>query len=312
MKVALSILALAALTACGGGGSGGGGGGGFFVAPAATAPAADPKPVDPILQAPTVLSQNCRPTEQDNHTNCDLVPGEVPTGLAVPAGAFASFTNRTGVPLQIDQIDAFTGERQFWSEYCAYVEHLNTFQWPAGQGEVGCSAKNIGEDYPPMRWGNSTGLLVEPNQTVILNSHTEPSSIPHTYSLHVSKLNTGVQSWRQPQVDRVIPCDDQMQSTELSAWQNTTGHDMHLIGASIYAETPSSKAPNTMSGNACIYVFAADGTQKYSNCDAAIKTRGEVSFPLVTIAPGEMVAAQATNACKKGSHWNFAAFLRVW
>ena len=308
-KQALTAAAVAALCACGGGG--GGSGGGFM--PIAAAPAQTPaKSPDPVLQAPTVVSQNCRPTEQDNHVNCDMVPGEVPTGLSVPAGSFASFTNRTGVPLQIDQIDAFTGERKNWSEYCAYVEHLNTFQWPAGQGEVGCSAKNIGEDYTPMRWGANTGLLVEPNQTVILNSHTEPSSIEHTYSLHVSVLNTGVQSWRQPQVDQVIPCDGQMQSTVLSAWQNTTGHDMHLIGASIYAETPSSAAPNTMSGNACIYVFTADGTQKYNNCDQSIRTRGEVSFPLVTINPGDLVGAQATNACQSGSHWNWAAFLRVW
>lgn len=307
-KQALTAAAVAALCACGGGG--GGSGGGF----ASIAPAAQPtaKSPDPVLQAPVVVSQNCVQATERPHTNCDLVPGEVPTGATIPAGSFASFTNRTGVNLQIDQIDAFTGERKDWSEYCAYLGHINTFQWPAGKGEVGCATKQIGEDYAPIRWGDNTGLMIAPNETIILNAHTEPAPVEHTYSLHVSVMNTGVESWRQPQVDDVIPCDGQMQSTVLSAWQNKTAGDLHLIGASIYSENPSSSTPNTTSGNACIYVFTADGTQKYNNCDQAIRTRGEVSFPIVTINPGDLVGAQATNACQPGRHWDWVAFLRVW
>lgn len=316
MKAALSILALSALVACGGGG--GGSGGGFAPIAVAPAPAAEPKQDPKPLQEPPIpVNTNCVQAAE-NRIDCDLVPMEGPYGPGVPAGQFVSFTNRTGVYLQIDQIHAYTAEREFWSEYCAYlggIEHLTTsqFQTPTGsnRGEVACAAKNIGEDYAPIRFGQRNGMLVAPGEMVMLNSHTEPSAINHTYSIWVSVENTAVYSWRQPQTDRVIPCDDQMQSTDMTPWRNNTDRELHLIGASVYVETPSSKTPNTI-GNACIYVLTADGSQKYANCDAAIRTKGEVSFPLVTVAPGEYVAAQATNVCKSGSHWNWAAFLRVW
>ena len=314
MKRALSILALAALTACGGGGGGGSGGGFIAVAPA---PAAEPKQDPKPLQEPLIpVNTNCVQSAE-NHINCDLIPGG-PYGPGVPAGQFVSFTNRTGVYLQIDQIHAYTAERESWSEYCAYlggVEHLTTaqFQTHTGSnlGEVACAAKNIGEDYEPIRFGGNTGLSVAPGEMVMLNTHTEPAQINHTFSIWVSVQATGVYSWRQPQADRVIPCDDQMQHTDMVPWRNNTGRDLHLTGASVYVETPSSRAPNTI-GNACIYVLTADGSQKYANCEGAIRSKGEVSFPPVTVAPGEYVAAQATHACRSGSHWNWAAFLRVW
>ena len=306
MKAALSILALAALTACGGGG--GGSGGGF--APIAVAPAVESHP-EPVSQAPrlTPVDTGCYQPE-DNHIACDLVPGEI--GPSVAAGSFLSFVNLTGQHLQINEVNATTGEREFWSEYCIYYGELKLAQSPAGWGEAGCATKNKGEDYAPIRFGEGAGLSIPPGQGVILNAHTEPSAVIHTYSLKVSVQASGLSSWRQPQVDQVIFCDDQLQSTVMSPWQNTTGGDLHLTGASIYSETPSSKTPNTMSGAACIYVLTADGSTKYQNCDPAIRTRGEVSFPLVTIAPGEFVAAQATNSCSVGGHWDWAAFLRVW
>lgn len=303
-KQVVAVAALAALAACGGGG---GSSAGF---PQQSTPAVAAQKPAP-LQEPSY--PNCVQVAS-NHIDCDLIPSEGLIGAAVPAGMFASFTNRTGAYLQINQVSAYTAERQSWSEYCAYLgdlTNLTTEQKPAGKGEVGCATKNIGEDYAPMRWGDQTGLSVAPGEMVMLNAHTEPAATNHTYSLSVSVQASGVNSWRQPQVDRVIPCDGQLQWSDMTPWQNTTGRDLHLIGASIYAETPSSRTPNALSGAACIYVMTADGSQKYSNCDGVGK-RGEVSFPPVTVSPGEYVAAQATNACAPGSHWDWVAFVRVW
>jgi len=309
MKRALSILALAALCACGGGG---GSGGGF--APVASTPtqtettAPAPVPQAPMV-APTVVSPNCVTIDV---IYCDLVPSDQAIGVGVPAGSYVAFTNRTGAPLQIVEIDAFTAERRSWSEYCAYLGDLNdsvTWQRVAGKGEVGCSTKNIGEDYAPIRFG--AGLVVAPGEVVVLNSHTEPAPTNHTYALRVQALSNGGQSWRQPQRDEVITCDGQMQYTAPTPWKNTTGRDVQLSGASIYSESPSSKTPNTVNGGACISILLEGGAQKYSNCDTALRTRGEVSFPPVTVAPGEYIAAQAANACASPSHWNWAAFLQV-
>lgn len=309
MKRALSILALAALTACGGGGGGGSGGG--FMPIAAPAPAQDaPAQLSP-LQAPDVTYPNCVQVAP-NHINCDLVPGAI--GAAVPAGQFASFTNRTGAYLQIDEINGFTAERESWSEYCAYLGDLTnlvTWQQSAGKGEVGCATKNPGEDYAPMRFGTGTGLAVAPGEMVMLNAHTDPAPTNHTYSLSVAKYATGLHSWRQPQADYVIPCNGESQWTEMTPWKNNTDRDLHVSGASIYAEAPQSRQKNAL-GNACIYVLTADGATKYTNCDSAVRARGEVSFPIVTIAPGESIGAQAANACSSGGHWNWVAFLRVY
>jgi hypothetical protein len=256
---------------------------------------------------------NCQQVAQ-NQVNCDLVPGEIGTG--VPPGVVLTFTNRTGAQLQVNQADAITNERTYWSEWCVYTgpttDSLKTSQGPAGVGEVGCSTKQPGEDYAPIRWGAGTGLAVAPGEMVIVNSHTEPAAVNHTYALTVAPQTTGLYSWRQPQVDEVITCNGETQSTAGSPWHNDTGRELHLTGASIYAEAGGGPTPNTMSGAACIYVMTADGAVKYQNCDNAIRTRGEVTFPLVTVAPGEYVAAQATNACAAPGVWDWVAFLRVW
>lgn len=306
-KQALTAAALAALSACGGGG--GGSGGGFM--PIASAPAVEPKPAEPILQAPTPIYPNCIQVAS-NHIACDLISSEDLIGAAVPAGMFASFTNKTGTALQVIEVNAYTLERRFWSEYCAYLGDLSnivTWQASAGKGEVGCATKQIGEDYAPVHFGN--GLVVAPGEMFMLNAHTDPAPTNHTYTLRVQYLSNGGHSWRQPQVDQVIHCAGEEQATAMTPWRNDTGRDVQLSGASIYSETPSSRTPNTASGRACIYVLLEGGAQKYSNCDPALKTRGEVSFPAVTVAPGEYVAAQAANACSIGAHWNWASFLNV-
>lgn len=247
---------------------------------------------------------------------CDLVPDDgMPVGIGVAAGKHVVFVNRTGTSLQLTQSSAYTGERQFWSEYCVYLNWYATGQSTAGRGEVGCAAKNINEDYVPINWGAGTGLVVPPNSWVLLNSHTVPHSVIHIYTLRVQYLDagTGVQSWRQPSTDSVIPCNNQVQYTAMTPWRNNTNSTVYLGGGAIYSETPESATVNTVIG-ACVYVLQEGGFQKYANCDIAFRTKGAFNFPPVAVLPGEYVAAQAANVCPTGghwSHWNWAAFLNV-
>lgn len=308
MKRALSMLALAALAACGGGG--GGSGGGFAALPLATVQEAPAVHSDetPILKV-YPINPGCTMAAA-NHVACELIASESTIGVGVPPGVYVTFTNNTGMHLQINEINAETGERQFWSEHCIYLNNPMTGQDPAGQGEVGCSSKQIGKDYPPIRFGQGNGLAVAPGDVVYLASHTEPSAINHTYAMDVKVQTTGLQSWRMPKIDQVIDCNGQQQSTVWGTWTNTTQTNLHLTGASIYSEAGAGS--NTLNGAACIFVMDAIGATKYQNCDSALKTRGEVKFPVVTIAPGESVAAQGVNACAAPGVWDYAAFLQVW
>lgn len=290
MRLALSILALS-LAACGGGGSGGG----FAAAPAS------PVTATPEVQAEKPTNPGCA-TAAANHLSCEMVEGSI--GVGVEPGVYVTFTNHTGSYLQVSEISAVTGERQHWSEVCAYLNDFMTGQNKPGSGEVGCTTKQVGEDYTPIRWG--AGLSVAPGAVIYLASHTEPTGTNHTYTLKV-KVASGLDSWRMPQHDAVIPCDGQTQSTAGDRWTNTSTKDRQIVGASIYAESSGS----TVSGPACIYVFSADGSTKYQNCDNALRTRGVVSFPAVSIAPGESVAAQALNVCAAPAVWDWAAFLNI-
>jgi hypothetical protein len=311
MKAALSMLALA-LAGCGGGG--GGSGGGFLTVAPAPVVTVDQEPAQAVqADEPIVKLYPVNPgcsMVSANHMSCELISHEQTIGVGVPPGVYVTFTNNTGTHLQINRIDAETGERQFWSEHCAYLNVFLTGQNAAGQGEVGCAAKQIGKDYPPILFGQGTGLGVAPGDVVYLASHTEPLAINHTFAMDVKVQTTGLMAWRMPKIDQVIDCNGQQQSTVWSTWENTTGRNLNLTGASIYAE--SGAATHTLNGQACIFVMDASGATKYQNCDSALKTRGEVKFPVVTIAPGESVAAQGVNACSAPSVWGWAAWMQVW
>lgn len=308
---ALSILALASLAACGGGG---GGGGGAYAPVATVAPAAAPvaavetPAIAKVPPAPMPINTNCV-TTADGHVSCDLMPNDQAIGIGVPAGTYVTFTNRTGAYLQVNQISAYTGEQANWSEFCADLNNPITGQSAPGVGEVACTTKNIGEDYLPLTFGNGTGLSVAPGGVLYVGSHTEPEAVSHTYSLMVQPQTTGLSSWRQPQQDTVINCNGQQQSTEWSPWKNTTTETLHVRGASIYAVSGTS-TPNELSGHACLYVLNPDGSVRIQECNDALRTRGQADFS-VDVAPGESVAAQATNACPAGN-WDWVAYLRVW
>lgn len=314
IKQVLTATAFAALVGCGGGG--GGSGGGFAAAPVASAsPPAAPVAVQEPATPPSdtklsPLNPGCTMPEV-NHVACEMIASDQLIGAALPPDVYITFTNNTGTYLQINSIHAqMADERLHWSEYCAFLDAWHG-QDEAGIGEIGCKSKPAGQLYEPVLFGSGTGLSVPPGSVVIIGPHTEPEQVEHTFALDVKVQTTGLKAWRQPRQDEMIPCNDQMQSTSWMPWTNTSDRDMHLSGASIYAESAKPETPNTLSG-ACIFVLDASGATKYQNCDVALRTRGDVSFPVVTFAPGESVVAQAINSCSTGGTWDFVSYLRVW
>jgi len=317
MKRALSILALSSLAACGGGG-GGGSGGGFMPVPAAEAPA--PAVEAPVVQAapsvkPTVppsnlLNPSCATGPDGLLVTCSLEPSPWPIGVTVPASGFVTFTNRTGGYLQVNSIEAFTGETTHWGEFCAALNFGSNRQDVAGTGEVACTTKAENANYIPLTFGTGTGLLVEPGGVVILGS--KPATVAHTYALMVAPNTAGVQVWRAPAVDEVIPCNGLPQYTAWNPWKNDSGYTKHVSGAYIYNESGNMTNRAELSGHACIYVLNPDGTPRVSQCNDSLRVRGEATFATMEVFPGESVAAQAVNTCQAPNEWDWAAFIQVW
>lgn len=313
-KQALAATALAALVACGGGG--GGSGGGF--APIAVEPApVEPAPV--VVQAtsvaPTVppanlLNPSCVTQPDGLLVTCSLEPSPWPIGITVPASGFVTFTNKTGSYLQVNSIEAFTGETSHWGEFCAALNFGSNRQDVAGTGEVACTTKAENANYLPLTFGQGTGLLVEPGGVVILGA--KPAHVAHTYALMVEKGNTGIQVWRAPAVDEVIPCNGLPQYTAWNPWKNDSGYTKHVSGALIYNESGNLSNRTELSGHACLYVLNADGTPRVGVCNDSLRTRGEATFPTIEVFPGESVAAQAVNTCSAPHEWDWAMFIQVW
>lgn len=311
MRIVFLVALVAILAACGGGGGGG------SAAPmmAASVPAQQPASaltsvVEPAPKPfPTIPADLINPgcVKAGNHIDCDLRVGVIGTGI--PPGVFLTFTNRTADYLQVNQARAFTNERARWAEFCVHLGAFMTGQNKPGDGEVGCTSKQVGEDYAAVTWGKQTGLSVAPGAVVTVNSHTEPEAINHTFVLDVAVQTTGVHAWRFPAMDEVIDGNGQMQATAWTPRLNDTGAPLYLSGAAIYSESGAST--NTLAGAACVYLLAVDGSEKYRNCDNALRTRGDVQLPTIEVLPGESVVAQGSNFCTAPCKWDWAAFLRL-
>lgn len=313
-KQALTAAAVAALCACGGGG--GGSGGGF--APIAVAPEAPAQEPAPVLQAPVkptvppanLLNPSCVTQPDGLLVTCSLEPSPWPIGVTVPASGFVTFTNNTGGYLQINSIEAFTGEVTHWGEFCAALNFGSNRQDVAGTGEVACTTKAENTNYIPLTFGQGTGLMVEPGGVVILGA--KPATVAHTYALMVAPNTTGVQVWRAPAVDEVIPCNGLPQYTAWNPWKNDSGYTKHVSGALIYNESGNLSNRKELSGHACLYVLNPDGTPRVSECNDSLRVRGEATFATIEVFPGESVAAQAVNTCSAPNEWDWASYLYVW
>jgi hypothetical protein len=251
-----------------------------------------------------------------NELDCDLLPLNLTGGLSsevgVAPGTYAVLTNNTGTFVQINQVEAITNEQTYWSEFCVSLNDFRTGQLSAGTGEVGCTTKNPGENYPPLQWdGIHTALSVPPGSKIYLASHTVPSAINHNYIITAYPQSAGINSYRSPEMDKVFDCDGSQQATAWTPWVNNTGAALHLVGATIYAVSGNSGSPNQVSA-ACIYTLNQSGGIKTANCNGGINQRGEVTFPTLLIEPGEAVVGQAVNFCNSPSNWDWAAYMHVW
>ncbi len=245
-------------------------------------------------------SANCH-IYNSNTIDCDLVSGET----VVTAGPAVNIrlTNNHGQWLQINQVKAYTGEKIYWSEYCVFLYDFYIGQRNApGVGEVACAHKSVGEDYPAIRWGASTGLSTPPGSVVWLSASTHPTYIAHTFSVSVGPQLSGLHSFRAPQIDEAhYGCN---QATSWHIWKNAMAVAQHLMGATIYLSGPLSL------DRACLYIIRSNGTLKWRMCNAGLNKRGSVSFPTQLIQPNESVAGQAASGFCGG--WDWAAYMWVW
>lgn len=270
----------------------------------------------------TEPTAGCSMTEADargrGFTVQDLQLGEVGVPNASP-NALVLF-NHTGAHLQLDSVAAVpsptwisSGARDRWAEFCVHLDDYSiTGQPHLGVGEVGCMFKLASESaYPVLRWGSDaqpTALEVAPDSCVVIGG-----GAGYDFRVTTSRATQALYSARQPIIDHVFDCAgaDQTQSTPWSPWKNESSRTMQLVGATIYAASPTDE--NVAA--ACVYVLDEQNEirTRYCSPDYALATRGEVTLPRTEIPPGWSVAAQASHACDLPSfrHWGWAGWLHV-
>jgi hypothetical protein len=270
-----------------------------------------------ILAVPAAHAMAC--TQKTNSVECQLLTvsenGGLPMVVPVPAGQHLVLTNNGASWVQINQVAASTGEQTFWSEYCVYRDdYSGTGQaGPPGVGEVGCTFKNVGENYPTIQWeGTLTALSVPPHTTLYINAHTDPSSVAHTYTISAYPQSRGVDAYRFPQMDQIFTCTGSTQQTNWTPRRNTSGANWYVSGATVYADGGGGTNAATNVQAACAYILDTVGAVRWSYCAAPMKSRGFFSFPTQTVAPGESLVAQAAHSCSPSAlAWGYAAWLHV-
>src|SRR6266542_4473052 len=281
-----------------------------------------------LQAAATYPNPNCGAPDINGEVACDLLEGTYEIGVG--PNQYVKFTNRTGGYLQIDSVQGITNEQTYWSEICVYLDDFFLGQRPQspGVGEVGCVHKLPGENYPPLTWYGpimANALSVRPNGIVYMNSNTPGHSENHTYVVTSARQTVGVNSWRSPQADPVqVSCTplnppDPYAYSAWQPWQNTTGHNVYVGGATIYAVTATDSSAVSL---ACLYIRTSAQITRWCHCSepassdgvscsvGATNVRGQLNLPSQTVLPNEYIAGQAANLCPSGG-WNWAAYLYV-
>lgn len=218
--------------------------------------------------------------------------------------------NKTGKYIQIRNVSVHPLKKDSWGEYCLSIRDWLTRQNDPGFGEVGCVVKKPEEGvFESLGWDNgSDGLTIAPDQSAYVGGYVHAQfGNDHRKFIELSVVDgvKGYMSLRQPKIDVSIRCNGNNQTTQWSPWPNTTGQDIKISGATIYAVSPGKKSVQ----EGCLYVMSADGkTQKWKYC-ASLNIQGRVHFPEVVVAPDEYIAAQASNTCVSGGLWDWAAYI---
>jgi hypothetical protein len=242
---------------------------------------------------------------------CPLQIGSFQYSVNSPQ-TYVRLTNSTGQYVQLNWVGASPVVSGYWGEICTFLDSFVTAQpWP-GIGEVGCTTKEPWESaYPGLTWdGIHTALSVPTNSSIYLGGNTGPggSDHRHTYTVVSYPQSAGVYSWRQPQADPgQISCSGADQWSAWTPWQNATGHNLAISGATIFAAAPVNQH---VVDAACLYILNVSGTPRWMYC-TGINQRGTVYFGGQAVAPGEWIAGQARHHCAGGG-WNWAAYIHTY
>lgn len=219
--------------------------------------------------------------------------------------------NKTGKYIQVGSVSVKPVRKDSWGEYCFSIRDWLTRQNDPGYGEAGCVVKTPDEgEFDPLLWENGAGgLTIAPGQSAYVGGYVHsPLGRDHKKIVELSVVEgkQGYISLRQPKVDTSIRCNGDKQTTDWSPWQNTTGHNITVSGATVYAVSPGKIRAVEQ---ACLIVMNADGkTHRWKFC-TQVNTQGRVHFPEVVVAPDEYIAAQASNTCISGGLWDWAAYI---
>jgi hypothetical protein len=266
--------------------------------------------------APSISFGKC--TAEAGFVQCDLLTvgqnGGQPMVVNVPAAQYLELLNSSGAAIQINRVYAVTNERLYWSEFCAYLNNGCTCQPSPGIGEVGCTFKDVGEDYPPLGWtGDKTALAVSAGSVLYLNSHTVPKLEPHTYIIYAYPQATGIISYRYPTADEIFTCNGTTQTTNWNPIRNTSGRLWYVGGATVYADGGGGVNARTMVNAACVYILDANGIVRWRYCGNGLNVRGYTTFPTQVVNTNEYLVLQASNRCDPDQGgWDYAGWLYVW
>lgn len=200
-----------------------------------------------------------------------------------------------------------------WGEYCLSIGDWRTGQQEPGSGEVACTHKEKSEyEFGALKWDTSSiAPSVAPGSAIWVGGYVlTPNGKDHRQTVFITADNGigRIQSFRQPRNDQPIKCNGEDQTTELSPWKNTTGRELTIAGAIIYAVDPRKQK---YVDEACISVLDSAGTTKKWQICSEVNVRGNVTFPPVVVAPNEHISAQATNRCAAPGMWDWAAYIHV-
>jgi hypothetical protein len=201
-----------------------------------------------------------------------------------------------------------------WGEYCLSIGVWRTGQTRPGWGDAACTHKEEFEPaFAPLQWNSAgTAPTLPPGAAAYVGGYVlSPSRTQdHRKTVHVTARHGvgNVYSYRQPREDVPIRCNGQFQTTDQAPWTNTSGRDLTISGAIIYA-VDARKRDSV--DDACITVLDITGTQARWRFCTGVNVRGSVSFPPVRVAPGEAIAAQGSNTCAAPALWDWAAYIHV-
>ncbi len=274
---------------------------------------------------PSTSLGGCQEYPDQHYKQCDLLTeaqnGQKPMVVPVKANWQLHLVNTSGGPLQINQVAAQTGEQNYWSEFCAHLDDFSCTCEPVpGKGEVGCTFKRPGENYPPLQWdGIETMLAVPAGSTVYLDAHTPAvapgHSIAHTYVISAYPQYRGILSYRFPTADKQgaqNQCNGTTQVTNGPPIQNTSGRPWYVGGATVYAVGGGANSQTSVAA-ACVYILDTSGQKIiYKYCNHGLNVRGHMDLPgNPVVNNGEYLFLQASNDCAAGNIWGYHGWLYV-